>query len=176
MKALPKLLFVVSAAAALSLARPVSVFAVPIHNIVLTENSSTSLTVTYDGSTAGVSVTLLDTDTWFIVISNAQFSTGIQFAWLEPENSAFGNILSDVLNNRFTITSDFPAEGFPSGPDGTTIDNIGIDLTDGGSISATFFDKGDVAGVPEKGSTFGLLLLASTGLLGASRLRSLQLS
>jgi len=33
------------------------------HQLVLTENSSTSLTATYDGSTSGVTVTFLSRDT-----------------------------------------------------------------------------------------------------------------
>ena len=79
------------------------------------------------------------------------------------------------------VVSDIPFIPSPFGPtpvpNGTTVENLGTDTSNGGPINVTFFDNATTAeqSVPDTGSTFGLLVLSLTGLLGVSRLRSLRL-
>jgi hypothetical protein len=60
---------------------------VPTHNIVLTENSSTNLTATYDGSTTGVTVTFQAPNQWVVTFPATVNlgSTGRNVDWIEPE-------------------------------------------------------------------------------------------
>src|SRR5258708_7375959 len=147
------------------------------HQLVLTENSSTSLTVTYDGSTTGggVVVNFVAPDTWQVVFPQANVSFGFGFfAWVEPENSGLINAITLGGGDAFTLFSDTP---FSSGAkDGTTFHNIGFANSDGAPVSLTLFDNAATAEAPETGSTLGLLFLSLVALLGATRLRSLQLA
>jgi hypothetical protein len=168
------------AIAAVLLTQPVS--AVPVtHSIVITENSSTSLTATYDGSTSGVTVHF---DSGAFSFWDITFPSSVRLAfgalgaqWLEPENSSLGNVVVSGLNNTLSpVASDFSGSTYPAFPDESTVNNFGTDNSDGGSISVTFDDdvaKGE-ATVPETGSSFGLLLLGLSALFGANRLRSFR--
>ena len=155
--------------------------ATAVNNIVITENSSTSLSATYDGSTTGVTVTFLGPDIWNVTFpSTVTFSQFGGVNWTEPENSSLGNEVSFIGNinprNKLGVLSDFTLAGSVTTGNGTTINNVGTDSANGGSISVTLNDNGDVATVPETGSTFGLLSLSVIALLGATRLRSLKLA
>jgi hypothetical protein len=70
--------------------------------------------------------------------------------------------------NQLGVTSDVPlgSQGIPDG----TPDTMTFSLN-GGPLTVTFFDKGDVATAPDCGSTLGLLSLSVVALLGATRLR-----
>jgi hypothetical protein len=156
------------------------------HQIVLTENSSTSLTATYDGSTTGVTVTFdgtfLGADFWHVTFpSTVTFSIhpigGVN--WIEPENSSLVNEVEfpTAPFNDLVVSSDFTEPpGLTSVADESTVNNVGTDSSDGASISVTFDDDGDVATVPDTGSTFVLLALALIALSGAATLRSRQLA
>ncbi len=67
---------------------------------------------------------------------------------------------------------------FGQGPfsNGSTLNNVGTDTSNGGPISVTFFDNGDAATAPDTGSTFGLFVLALTALFGATRFRAPRLT
>jgi hypothetical protein len=147
------------------------------HQIVITENSSTSLTATYDGSTSGVLVVNNGQNVWHVTFSRANFNSSTnRVGWVEPENPALLNDLffGFAASNTVTVLSD-GSFAFLVAQDESTKPFMGTDSTDGGSISVTFDDDGDVARtVPDTGSTFALLLLASVALLGATRVRSLQ--
>jgi hypothetical protein len=144
--------------------------AVPIHNLVITENSSTSLTVTYDGSAIGVSVIYISGDHWGVTIGfPVTFSGNPQ--WTEPEDPSFFNVLTLSGINQFIVNSDFFSNGSTPLADGATFSNFGTDTRDGAPISITFNDHGDVAAVPDAGSTFPLLLLSFAVLFGAARFR-----
>ncbi len=94
------------------------------HQLVLTENSSTSLTATYDGSTTGVTVTFLSRDTWLVLFPQVSFGHSFP-AWNEPENSGLLNlILLFAAENHLTLHSDFSAPDFTGAKDGTTFHNI----------------------------------------------------
>jgi len=96
--------------------------------------------------------------------------------WAEPENSSEVNLVNfTALGSVLAIISE--SLNRPSTvPNGTTVTGVGTDSSNGGSISATFFDKGDAARVPETGSTLGLLFVSLIALLGTTRLRHVQLA
>jgi hypothetical protein len=146
---------------------------VPIHNIVLTEKSSTSLVATYDGSTTGVTVTFQAPDQWLVTFpTTVSFgSTGRNVDWIEPDNSSLGNAVSffPEVSNVLGVSSDTgTSPSFSPTPDESTVNNVGSDSR-GGSISANFDDDGDARAVPEAGSAFGLLFLSLAALWGANR-------
>jgi hypothetical protein len=153
-----------------------------IHNLVVTENSSTSLTATYDNSTARVSVTPVGQDEWKVSVSSTILNFNAGASWAEPTGSLSNTIVGVTLEGSFDnpttvldIKSDFSVGGSSTLPNGSTI-LAGTDNLDGASIQMTFTDRGDVASASEKGSTFGLLALAFGALAGASRLRCLRLA
>jgi hypothetical protein len=153
---------------------------VPTHNIVLTENSSTNLTATYDGSTTGVTVTFQAPNQWVVTFPATVNlgSTGRNVDWIEPDISSLANAVSffPEVSSVLGVSSDAAiSPSFSPTPNGSTVNNVGFDSR-GGSISATFHDNGDTRAVPETGSTLGLLFLALIGVLGANRLRSLRLA
>jgi len=171
--------FVIAIAAAL-LPRPVSAQAAN-NQLVITEDSSTSLSATYNGSAVSVTfspITPAFPERWIVTLPvNVSYQSPGEFAWTEPENSSNSNVLapSPTFGNQFFVTSD----GIPPGPPVTPVgDETGVFIgTPVGStvpIIATFDDDGDVATVPDTGSTLGLLVLALAGLFGARRIRSFR--
>jgi len=113
-------------------------------------------------------------DNWTIALTGI-FGTG-QF-WFEPDAAGFLNtVLVDptVFPNQLLVESD-RGPGFTNGLADGTPDTTDFFLN-GSQLSVTFFDKGDVAAAPDTGSTLGLLSLSVVALLGATRLRFLQLA
>jgi hypothetical protein len=105
-----------------------------------------------------------------VLFSNFTFNSG----WAEPESS-LTNILDSPGSNQLFILSDIGSGGTPVA-DGSTVNRLGSVSGNVANFDFTFHDAGDGAAVPEGGSTFGLLLLAITGLFGANRLRSVRLA
>ncbi|MBV9619248.1 MAG: VPDSG-CTERM sorting domain-containing protein [Verrucomicrobia bacterium] len=171
-RALPLL----AAAIALLILQPARAVPVAIHNLVLTENSSTSLTATYDGSAVGVSVIYISGDHWGVTVGfPVTFSGNPQ--WTEPEDpSAFNVITLFAIPNQFIVNSDYLSNGTTPLANGSPAPNFGTDSRDGKSISVTFNDNGDVAIVPDPGSTLALLALSLTTLFAASRFRFVGLA
>jgi hypothetical protein len=165
MKTNPSLkIFKLSTLASLGIAITAALVAQPVfavHQFVMIENSSTSLTATYDGSP--LTVTFVESDHWTITGFPllVVFNPGL-LLWIEPENSDLFNSFGNGV-----VFSDGP--GDIGVPNGTTIDKVGVDGSDSAPISATFFDNGDVAGVPDAGSTLPLLGFASLGLAALRR-------
>jgi hypothetical protein len=146
------------------------------NSLVLTELSDTSLTATYSG-TGTVSVAPgPHSDEWLVTFTGATFSGGAE--WIEPENSTlFNSVVRYTTSNVLAISSEDPLRTAIRVSDGTTVPNFGTDTGNGGSISVTFYDKGDApVGVPDSGSTFGLLSVALLSIFGAARFRSRQLA
>jgi hypothetical protein len=146
-----------------------------VNDLVIIENSSTSLTVTYMGSTSNIfNLNNFAPDGWvFSLPSSVSFAEFILPAWFEPEDPTRANfaILTDNANG-VEFLSDLPFS--PSDnpvPNGTTVENVGTDNINGGTINMTLFDNAATAeqSVPDTGSTLSLLLLSLTGLLGVSR-------
>jgi hypothetical protein len=147
------------------------------HFIVLTENSPISLSATYDGSP----VTVLNTnpDQWTVTFPATVSFFGAQLEWAEPENSNLANVvIFSQASFTLTVFSDLGdhVNGFVPLPNGSMVNNVGIDSINGAPISATFTDLAATAEVPETGSTFALLFLSLTALLGVTRLRSYRLA
>jgi len=140
--------------------------------LVITENSSTSLTatLTVNGIMTSPLVTPNGADAWFIAL------TGFagQQSWAEPGAAGVVNsVQGQPFSNRISIASDLGSVSFGLA-DGTP-DTTSFTLNSL-PVSVTFFDKGDVAAAPDTGSTLGLLSLSVVALLGATRLRFLQLA
>jgi hypothetical protein len=151
------------------------VFGQSFHQLVFTENSSSSLSATFDGTPLTVTPTLIGfPDEWDVTPPTGVSIPGL--LWFEPGTTSFINFAGRTfLGNQLHVVSD--TIGFGSiEPNGFTYVGVSIDTSDGVPIDVTFNDKGDVAAVPDRGSTFGLLFLSLIGLLGATRLRSLQLA
>ena len=173
------LAFVIALAAAL-VAQVAS--AVSVNNSVdITETSSTSLSVLYNGSALPASdITFDGPNHWTValpVVFNALPGVTLSLIqWVEPGNSALVNqeVPGGVTaTNNFDVFSDVsPNTTFPTNPDGTGVE-MGLDQNMV-PIIATFHDVGDT--VPDTGSTLGLLSLALAALFGASRFRALRLA
>jgi|SRR3954447_4487481 hypothetical protein len=143
------------------------------HQIVFTENSSTSLLATYDGSTAGITISNIAPEQW-----DVEFPTSL--VWLAPytdvwsdegvgENGYFANIV--VFGSPVTIDSDRGIGLRPATPDGFSINGVGTDSRDNVSISAIFHDNAAIAEAVPEASTFALILLSLAAWLVSSRLR-----
>ena len=140
-----------------------------IDTLVITENSSTSLTAILNGTTA-LSVGNTSSDNWTItltgVFANSDNVALSQF-WTEPDVAGFVNAVT--FNNLFPgvlfVGSDFPGQSGLA--DGTTdFTSFGLVVGPGtvAPLFVTFFDKGDVATVPDTGTTFSLFGLSLMGL------------
>ncbi len=141
-----------------------------INNIVLTENSSTSLTATYNGSPiSAANITNSGPDSWIVTFPGTVSFNGDRGTWIESAN--IENTVDFILMDHvLTVNSDVAGTGFFS--DGQTAMGVGTDSSNGASINAAFFDNAATSeGVPDTGSTLGLLSLSMVALLGATRLR-----
>jgi VPDSG-CTERM motif len=136
------------------------------HQLIITENSSSSLSVTFDGSTSGITVTDVRPDGWLVALPFV-ITSEPRDQWVEPENSnqiniveefpvdsIFLNVFSDELN-----TTPFPVYG-----NGSSVP-FGTDPSDGIAISATFNDNAATAEVPDTGTTGSLFGLSLMGLV-----------
>ena len=137
-------------------------FAVPL-DLQITENSSTSLSATLDGSAVPVQNTAADH--WTLTFADTFVFAVFDVPWVEPDGSpSLGNFVSGTGTNQLFVLSDFPVGD--DTPDGTTqtqsvfISGIRTD------INITFHDHGDGATVPDTGSTLGLLFLAMIAVAG----------
>ena len=163
LKILPALMVAITAAL---VTQPVR--AIVINSIVITENSSTSLTVTYNGSTSGITITFIEGEEWLVNLPFA-VTNGTAANWTEPEDSSLFNYAEFIggSRNRLIVHSDAALFGFPHqfplGANGTPVD-FGINLSDNVAVQAVFNDNGDVAKTPDTGTTFSLLGLSLMGL------------
>lgn len=165
------LVLVVAVTAALVI-QPASAGAV--HLFIITENSSTSLTVIYDGSP--LTVSFEGPDSWKFLLPRSFLSNDFGYVqWTEPENSNLVNLVNFGLEDTRdgTVDSDHSIlNQFPIVADGATVE-VG---TDGGvPVFATFHDNAEGSETAsDTGSTLGLLFLALTAVFGASRFRARQ--
>ena len=152
--------------------------ATAISTLVITENSSDSLTALLNGTTYLSVTTNFSGDNWTIALMGVSTSLpgGSGQSWFEPDAAGFINRVSFDSNvpNKLFVLSDF-GPGFTNGLANNTADTTDFFLN-GSLLSVTFFDKGDVATAPDTGSTLGLLSLSVVALLGATHLRFLQLA
>ncbi|MBV9008174.1 MAG: hypothetical protein JO354_03260 [Verrucomicrobia bacterium] len=147
------------------------------HQLVLTENSSANLTVTYDGSSSGIRITDLGPDSWIIDLGFpfGGATRGAGYPWLEPGNSGLENVVQFFPAGTTTLFVFSEISGNFGSPvhDHTLIRNVNTDLRDNKPISIRFDDDGDgSAKVPDTGATLTLLLLSLTALLGMEQYSS----
>ena len=153
LKILPVLMVAIVAALVTQPAR-----AGAINTLLITENSSTSLTAILNGTTS-LNVVNTSSDHWTI-----NGLTGIAGAglWMEPGPPGFGNLVSASANSPgslFVISDNQQVGGIPDNVPDTTSFTLG-----GAALSVTFHDLGDVATIPETGTTVSLFGLSLTGL------------
>jgi len=157
--------------------------AVPINDIVITENLPTSLTVTYNGSTSGITVKVRSREEWEVTFPSQVVLTlpTVASAWAEPENFLPPTFPTNIFSgayfgpNSALIVSDLDSQFFIGTiyPDGTSVHNLGTDSVNEGPINVTFFDKAaEPETMADTGSTLGLLFLSSAALLGYASLPS----
>jgi VPDSG-CTERM motif len=156
--------------------------------IDLTENSSTVLQATGDVS----SVTNTGSDSWTVFLSdpNALVFTGPGVAWAELESSFTGNVITSSnstgvpVAGELFVTSDM-ITALSKNANGSQVLVAGEIINPSGpptptDFQITFTDNAATAeapvSTPDTGSTFVLLSLALTALVGASRFRYLRLA
>jgi VPDSG-CTERM motif len=128
------------------------------HQLVFTENSSSSLTATYDASPLTVTPTPGSPDQWTFSLPVGFVDLTTFVLWTEPDNS---NLVNSVGFSNGTVFSDVTNPGGPALTNGTPV-QVG---SDGGvAVFATFNDVGDVATVPDTGTSFSLFGLSLMGL------------
>ena len=148
------------------------------HNqIVFTENSSTNLTVAYNGPSGGISVVPAGTDSWLVTFPSTMHF-GFELDWQEPGDPTLVNDFNiynpDIgISNTWLVSSEFTLPGGATEdsdqpPDGFTFVGIGSDNLNDDQIDATFNDLEDVAAVPEP-ATWTAGILAAGAILSSRR-------
>ena len=129
--------------------------------LVITENSSTSLTAILNETTS-LNVLNTSSDNWTITLTGISSSAPVQF-WLEPDGSGLLNYVNFLgVPNQLGVLSDALPLGLPA-LDNNTPDTTTFLLNDN-PLSVTFNDLGDVATAPDTGTTCSLFGLSLTGL------------
>ena len=144
-----------------------------IDTLLITENSSTSLTalLTTPSGTTSLTVTpdpFAAADIWFIALLGISPQSGTFAAtrWFEPGAADFINdVILDTLHlpNQLLVRSDMGPEIFIGALANNTADTTSFTLN-GNPLSVTFNDLGDVATVPDTGTTFSLFGVSLMGL------------
>ena len=156
-----------------------------VHQLLITENSSTSLTVSWDGST--ITPTLVGGDHWTFTLpalvhlgfGEGTFGSPSGAAITEPGGGTLGpwnNVFTSTtltvpFVNLVDVTSDSATtSAYASLVPDNVATLVGTD-SNGTAIDLTFHDAGDGPGptAPDNGSTAALLLIASIALFGAAR-------
>ena len=145
------------------------VFGGAVHQFVLTEDSPTSLTVTYDGSPLTVNPVSSDSWNFLLPVGFVDTLVGLNQAWTEPENSNLVNLVNfgTDMTHAASITSDLSIDrlagsGVSPVADGTS---VVVGTVGGVAVFATFNDNAAASeGVPDTGTTCSLLALSLIGL------------
>ena len=149
------------------------------YNLVLTENSATSLTLAYSGPGGASSFSVLNTspDNWTItVLSQTIKLTDFEYDFNEPEDP-LNQTVNEVFHNSEVGPEMFVRSDLPIAQDNNGM-YFGVGLfigsDTGGAIFLTFNDVAAITeetSVPDSGSTLGLLALSLGGLLVVRRFR-----
>jgi len=160
------------------------------HQLVFTEQSSTVLTATLDGSSFGTVVNqsadhwLWTSPTFTLNGGGITLGLGGNYAWQEPgaETGVNGGspnitIRQNVGTFAFELVSDSHGSFGTLVPNGAVGGTVTISQVGNSSLLGTadvrFVDQGDNA-VPDASSTSGLLLLSVGGVLAMARLPFLR--
>jgi hypothetical protein len=131
------------------------------NEIAIIENSSTSLTATYNGNP--LSVTFLSSDNWSFATPAGFLSLG-QPQWTEPDNPNLVNYVDFTQNVIAFVHSDALPNSLFNSPvaDGSSIQ---VGTIFGAPVFATFTDHAAASeGVPEAGATISLFGFTLLGL------------
>ena len=154
-----------------------------LHQLIITENSATDLSATYDGSQLTVTPPIGQLAFTVVPPSGVRFEPLIfpreieNIAFIEPEDPTLVNWIS-FASGDMNIISDFPSSLLLANidpkkilfvSDGATVDGVGIDLNDTTAIALTFRDKAGAAEAPETGSTLALLFFSLIALVSVNR-------
>ena len=143
---------------------------IPTHDIVLTENSSTDLSVTFDGSPV-MTVSNTAQDRWTVTFPDTFIFGAYTLHWDEnPSSLVLGNIVDVSGTNELSVFSDIITGQTPE-PNGFTFTNqSAFDSGNRVNVNFTFNDLGDgSSSVPDTGSTLGLFIVSLIALLAARR-------
>ena len=153
------------------------VFAAAIQpTLTLTEVSSTQLNWSWDASGGGTSgtITTLTPDHWVnadISGPNLNQSLGAYLvvdSWTEPEGGSRNIVVVDYIQSTSTTFAwQIPSVFSDVSGSGNLPDGLAVDTSFGYNLA--FFDQGDIAGVPDSGTTLSLLGFASLGLVALRR-------
>jgi hypothetical protein len=158
--------------------------------LAITENSSTSLSALWNGSTSGVSVTRNSSDNWTITLpvsillgdaeapgSGAAIpepeATGILGPWNNVTTAASPSGGPQFINQVSVISDSSTTSGFATPVADGVSTAVGFTAT-GVPVFLTFDDDGDTTRnpTPDAGSTALLGVLSFLALFGVARLRA----
>jgi hypothetical protein len=154
-----------------------------LHQLIITENSATDLSATYDGSPLTVIPPIGQLSFTVVPPSGVRFEPLIfppeieNIAFIEPEDPTFVNWIS-FGSGDLSIISDFSSSLLLANidpkkilfvSDGATVAGVGIDLNDTTAIALTFHDNAGAAEAPETGSTLALLFLSLIAFVSVNR-------
>jgi hypothetical protein len=170
LKILPALIVAITAA----LAQPADAAVVPPQDIAIDEFSSTSLTVSFNGSTSGITVQNTSADHWTVTFDSALGFTfnSTPMAWAEPENSTLDptglwnqvTFVNNAGDNQMFIVSDTSLlSGSLFAPNGSfvPVGSVSNSFIGVHPLNAGFTDHSDV---PDSGTSASLLGLSLAGL------------
>lgn len=154
------------------------------YTLTLTENSSTSLLLSYTGpgGSSAFSITNDNPDLWTIqILSQTVSLDNFEKDWAEPEDptQSFVNVVSHStdLNNVFFVSSDLNIAFDSNGATPVNPNNSSVLVGNDGPVEIfmVFNDlaaTSEASSVPETGFTLGLFAFALIGLFGIRHLRS----
>jgi len=145
---------------------------IPTHDIVLTENSSTDLSVTFDGSPV-MTVSNTAQDRWTVTFPDTFIFGGYDKFWEENPISLLGNVVEASGTNQLSVLSDVDTGRSPAGAANGSTQSQSPGASDSGNpvtVNFKFNDIGDgSSSVPDTGSTLGLFIVSLIALLAARR-------
>jgi hypothetical protein len=150
--------------------QPPNLQATAISTLVLTENSSTSLTVTLDGT--GLTVTpIIGGNDWEVTLpSGDSFTHPPNVSWHEPDTTLSTNdFLPELNGSRFEVLSEgpLPVSGIINGNGAQVTITNGLQTMSGvQDLIVQFTDNGDAAAaVPEPSTLSDIILTALVSVM-----------
>jgi len=108
------------------------------HQLIFTENSSSSLSATYDGAT--LTPTFVSTDEWTLQTNVRSLFVVVFPQWEEPGSASSINVFQ-LSGSHGLVTIDSDQSGGTVFGDGFTFVVVGTDSSDGVPVDVTFNDQ-----------------------------------
>src|SRR6266478_6795804 len=108
------------------------------HQLIFTENSSSSLSATYDGAT--LTPTFVSTDEWTLQTNVRSLFVVVFPQWEEPGSASSINVFQ-LSGSHGLVTIDSDQSGDTVFGDGFTFVAVGTDSSDGVPVDVTFNDQ-----------------------------------